>query len=211
MCASAGSRRAISFLRQAALLAIIVAASGCATQRETLTLPDLGGWAARTGFLAGADKFEFAARIGVKTTDDGFNGKLRWIQDGAAFEATVGGPLGVGTVRIEGEGDAVVLTDNDGARTELGDVETDLLLRYGWTIPVSSLRYWALGIPDPEAPAETRFHADGLLASLEQRGWTVIISHYRDGGAGQPMPYRFSASNAGTRVRIVIDKWLFFE
>jgi outer membrane lipoprotein LolB len=193
------------------VLAILVAAGGCATQRDTVALPDLGGWAARTGYLAAADDFEFAARIGVKTADDGFNGKLRWIQQGAAFEATVGGPLGVGTVRIEGEGDAVVLIDNEGARTELRDVETDLLLRYGWTIPVSSLRYWALGIPDPEAPAETRFHADGLLESLEQRGWTVVISSYRDGGAGQPMPYRLSASNADTRVRIVIDKWLFFE
>ena len=210
MCASAGSRRAISFLRQAALLAIIVAASGCATQRETLTLPDLGGWAARTGFLAGADKFEFAARIGVKTTDDGFNGKLRWTQENDSFNATVSGPLGIGTVRIEGEGKSAVLTDKDGVRTELQDVEQDLLYRYGWTIPVKSLRYWALGIPDPATDAQIELNDDDQLARLEQGDWTLKISSYR-AGSGQSMPNRLSAQNSSTRVRIVIDKWKFFD
>ena len=211
MCASVVSRKANERTRHAAAAALLLIAAGCATQRTTAPLPDLDDWAARTAYLAGADDFEYTARIGVSTGTDGFNGKLRWTQSGTGFVATVSGPLGVGTVRIEGTGDAVTLTDNDGLRTELSDVETDLAIRYGWTIPVTSLRYWALGIPDPGTTAATQFHSDGLLARLGQRGWTVAISHYRDAGAGQPMPYRLSVSNADTRVRIVIDKWSFFE
>lgn len=211
MSASGVFLKATELKRHVAAAALLLIAAGCATQRTTTALPDLGDWAARTAFLAGADDFEYTARIGVSSGTDGFNGKLRWTQSGPAFIATVGGPLGVGTVRMEGSGDAVTLTDNDGVRTELRDVETDLVIRYGWTIPVTSLRYWALGIPEPDVPAVTHFQGDGLLARLEQRGWTVAISHYRDGGAGQPMPYRLSVSNADTRVRIVIDKWSFFE
>ena len=75
---------------------------------------------------------------------------------------------------------------------------------------MQSLRYWALGIPDPALPAQTEFDADGQLARLEQRNWTVLITRYRDGG-GQLMPSRLTASNADTRVRVVIDKWLFFD
>ena len=37
---------------------------------------------------------------------------------------------------------------------------------YGWTIPVTSLRFWALGIPDPASPAETEFGDDGQLRKL---------------------------------------------
>ncbi len=88
------------------------------------------------------------------------------------------------------------------------DAELELRQRYGWTIPVASLRYWALGIPDPATPAETVLNADGQLASLRQRDWRVAVSRYRDGG-GQPMPGRLSAENADTRVRLVIDRWVF--
>ncbi|MDX1498301.1 MAG: lipoprotein insertase outer membrane protein LolB [Woeseiaceae bacterium] len=184
-------------------------AAGCATRQSAL-LPELSDWETRQAVLAHADDWEIAGRIGVRTADDGFNGKLRWRQDGDRFTATVGGPLGIGTVRIAGDGDEVVLTDNDGEQTRLGDVEQDLYFRYGWTIPVASLRYWALGIPDPARPAETEFNAAGQLASLAQGGWDVTITHYRE-GAGAELPFRLSAVNGDTRVRIVIDDWFFYD
>lgn len=211
MSVSAASRNPSRPLRPlvaaAAVVSLLVA--GCAS-RPVVQLPDLETWDARTRVLANYDNWEFSARIGVKTSDDGFNGKLRWMQEGDAFRATVGGPLGIGTVRIEGDGQSVVLTDKEGNRTQLRDVEADLQYRYGWTIPVRSLRYWALGIPDPDAPAETEFNDEGQLSNLAQRDWIVAITRYRDGG-GQLMPNRLTASNSGTRVRIVIDDWLFFD
>ena len=51
---------------------------------------------------------------------------------------------------------------------------------------------------------------DGLLSRLEQGGWEVLISRYREGG-GQPMPRILTATNPDTRVRMVVDRWLFFE
>ena len=82
--------------------------------------------------------------------------------------------------------------------------------RYGWTIPVSSLRYWALGIPDPAVPAAvTEVDDNGHLVRLEQGDWIVEISRYSEGG-GQQMPRNLSATNPDTRVRMVIDRWMFF-
>ena len=120
------------------------------------------------------------------------------------------GPLGIGTVRVEGNGDSVVHTDKRGVRTELENAEQDLLHLYGWTIPVASLRYWALGLPDPSAPAQTELNQDQQLENLEQRNWTVNISRYRFSG-GQSMPNLLSATSSETRVRIVFDKWSFFD
>jgi outer membrane lipoprotein LolB len=197
-------RRSTLRLAAVALGAVL---AGCAAPRSAL-LPELGDWNARQQVLVGLDEWEFSGRIAVKTATDGFNGKLRWAQDRDAFAATASGPLGAGAVRIEG-GRSVALTDKDGTRTELDDAELEFRLRYGWTIPVQSLRYWALGVPDPSVSADTQIDENGRLTSLRQRDWSVTFSRYAEGG-GQMMPRVFTAENADTRVRLVIDDWIFF-
>ncbi len=196
--------------RGVGLLATLMMLAGCATMREGVDLPDISSWDARSAVLGNLHEWEFKGRIAVKAGDEGFNGKFNWSQIDERFKATVGGPLGMGTVRIEGSGRAVVLTDKDGVQTVLTDAERELHYRYGWTIPVASLRYWALGIPDPTMAAVTEFDDDGRLARLEQSNWIVEISRYREGG-GQQMPRILSATNPDTRVRMVIDRWLFFD
>ena len=198
-------RRSTLRLAAVALGAVL---AGCAAPRSAL-LPELGDWNARQQVLVGLDEWEFSGRIAVKTATDGFNGKLRWAQDRDAFAATASGPLGAGAVRIEGDGRSVALTDKDGTRTELDDAELEFRLRYGWTIPVQSLRYWALGVPDPSVSADTQIDENGRLTSLRQRDWSVTFSRYAEGG-GQMMPRVFTAENADTRVRLVIDDWIFF-
>jgi len=197
-------------LARIAALAALAALAGCATTPESVNLPDIGTWDERNEVLGNLEDWEFKGRIAVKAGDEGFNGKFNWSQQGDAFSATVGGPLGMGTVRIEGDGQAIVLTDKDGVETALNDAEVELRWRYGWTIPVTSLRYWALGIPDPRLPAATEFDDEGQLVRLEQSEWIVQISRYREGG-GQQMPRILSATNPDTRVRMVIDRWLFLD
>ena len=196
-------------IRYLALIVAMAATAGCAA-RQSLELPDLGDWEQRRYLLEQIDDWEFSGRIGVVAGDDGFNGSLRWAQDGSSFEATVSGPLGIGTVRLEGDEHRVRLTDNDGNVTALNNAEEDLYLRYGWTIPVRSLRFWALGIPDPAQPAHTEFDGEGSLVTLHQGGWTVAISRYGEGG-GQAMPTRLSAENSATKVKLVIHRWSFFD
>ncbi len=212
MCAHAISpQRPESCLWRRAWLALcLIALTGCAAQRPSIDLSDMSTWELRQAVLGGVSDWQFKGRIAVKAGDEGFNGKFNWTQTGDRFSATVGGPLGIGTVRIEGDDRTVVLTDKDGLETVLVDAETELYHRYGWTIPVASLRYWALGIPDPSVVAVTETDASGRLVSLEQGNWLVDISRYRD-SAGQSMPRTLTARNPDTRVRMVIDKWLFFE
>ena len=195
---------------RAALLVTLALLTGCATIPESVDLPDIGSWDERTAVLGEIEAWQFKGRIAVKAGEEGFNGKFDWTQQGEAFSATVSGPLGMGTVRIEGDEQVVTLTDKDGVEAVLQDAEVELRWRYGWTIPISSLRYWALGIPDPGKPSVTEFNDEGNLSRLEQSGWLVEISRYREGG-GQQMPRTLSATNPDTRVRMVIDRWLFFD
>ncbi len=209
MSANVNSLKPSRSVKRLALFCAALLVSGCAS-RQTLQLPEFESWESRTELLSSLRNWELSGRIAVNAGEKGFNGKLRWTQQDDTFEATVSGPLGIGTVRIESDGQSVVHTDKDGVRTELEDAEAELYYRYGWTIPVSSLGYWVLGIPDPSMPAKTKLNSDDQLATLVQGDWTVTISQYRVSG-GQPMPRLLSAHNSNTRVRVVIDKWFFFD
>ena len=190
-----------------ALLTLVALLSGCVTPRS-IELPDLPDWQTRKDLLVGVDEWEFAGRIGVSAGDEGFNGQLWWRQDGIVFRARISGPLGVGTVFINGDRRELTVTDRDGTVTELVDAENELRQMYGWTIPVTSLRFWALGVPDPASPAETEFGEDGQLSKLRQQNWQVEFTQYREGG-GQLMPRRLTAVSDDAKVRLVIDKWTF--
>jgi len=189
------------------LIGLSALIAGCAA-RSSLELPDLPDWESRQEILGRVDQWEFAGRIGVSAGTEGFNGQLWWRQDGVVFRARISGPLGVGTVFINGDRRELTVTDSDGVVTELNDAEAGLRQMYGWTIPVTSLRFWALGIPDPAGPAITEFDADGRLTRLQQRHWQVDIAQYREGG-GQLMPRRLTAVNDDVKVRLVIDRWVF--
>ena len=196
-------------LRRSAAVVLSLLLTACASQ-QGVDLPDIVDWESRQGILGELDQWQFSGRIAVNAHDDGFNGKLRWLQDADKFSATLSGPLGVGTVRIEGAGDSVQITGKDGVTTVLRDVEAELYYRYGWTIPVQSLRYWVLGIPDPRVPSQTEFDELDRVRHMRQRGWEVDIDRYREAG-GQQMPARLVATSNETKVRIIIDKWIFRE
>ena len=205
---NARSRTARTSAGRLGAVVALAALAGCAVERG-VALPPMNDWEARRAVLSDIEDWSFTGRVGVKTGDDGFNGRLRWRQSDDEFEASVSGPLGAGTVQIAGDGQRITVVEKNGDVTELADAEFDLRVRYGWTIPVASLRFWALGIPDPATPADTQFGADGRLERLEQRNWVVDIAQYREGG-GQLMPRRITAVNDDARVRLVIDSWTFY-
>jgi len=197
-------RRRVQILSLLVLAALL---AGCAAT-DSRQLPDLSDWETRKAYLEHTDEWEFAGRIGVSAGSEGFNGKLWWRQDGDVFRARISGPIGIGTIFINGDGPEVTLTERDGTVTELMDAEAELRYRYGWTIPVTSLRFWTLGIPDPSSPADVEFNEEGQMSELSQREWQVTIGQYVDGG-GQAMPRRLTAVSDDIRVRLVIDGWTF--
>ena len=189
------------------IIIAVAGVAGCATT-GSIELPDLDDWETRKIVLEETDEWQFSGRIGVSAGDEGFNGKLWWRQDGVVFRARISGPVGVGTIFINGDGPELTLTERDGTVTELDDAESELRHRYGWTIPVTSLRFWALGIPDPATAAKAGFNESGQMSELSQREWQVTINEYAEGG-GQEMPRRLTATSGNIRVRLVIDDWTF--
>ena len=182
--------------------------AACAPQ-SVRQLPVFTSWEERSQILGDIQDWEFRGRLGVRTADDGFNGKVQWQQQASDYNAQISGPVGIGTLQISGSQDLVRLEDQDGQLTVLTSPEADLEALYGWKLPVNSLRFWALGIPDPKSLATTLVVDErGLLTVLVQNGWRIEYPDYRS-FAGQPMPRRLVATAGDARVVLVFDNWVF--
>ena len=109
------------------------------------------------------------------------------------------GPLGVGGLRLD--------FDSEGAGDEISRLALEQQI--GFVLPVESLRYWMLGVPDPRDTVEEQVASDAArLESLRQKGWTVIFKNYaRVSGADYELPQRIEASRESLRVRLVIEGW----
>jgi outer membrane lipoprotein LolB len=192
-----------SVLRAAAALALLATLTAC---RTTAMLGPAAPWGARRPQLQALAHFDLKGRVAVAAGDNGFNAGLRWLQDGAHSQLTLQGPLGVGGVEISVTGDKLEIInargeqlDRDAARAELA--------RLGFEPPLTSLRYWVLGVPDPGQPGdETLDQAQQRLSALTQAGWHIDYDAYMAVGA-QSLPMRLTLQRDTVRVRLLVNSW----
>lgn len=190
--------------RRLAAAAVLLIAGGCAT------LPpagDAGDWPARREALQALERWSLDGRIAVAAGEDGFSSGFDWVQTGEQADIELSGPMGGSAMNIRVEGDrAVVSVGGQGASAE--DAEA-LLARYfgpDRRLPAGQMRYWLLGVPAPQAPAEETLGRDLRLATLAQSGWQVRFDRYQAVGA-LALPARLEMTTEGLRLRVVVSEW----
>jgi len=131
--------------------------------------------------LTGLPFWELDGRIGVTVDKDAYNGSLTWQQDADDLDFRFRGPLGIGGIRIHGTlGEQVRVKTTRGEEFFLTDLERDLEEKLGWQLPINSLRYWVLGVTDPNYDTAVEVDDNDLLVSLEQENWLVTYDKYMD-------------------------------
>lgn len=193
--------------RIAPVLLLLLALAGCATTRApapaTSTSP---AWEARRDALLALDAWQAEGRIAVNAGREGGSGAFTWKQADDALDFRFRGPVGIGGFRIDGDGERLHLKTTAGDEIELSDPERDLRERYGWSVPLESMRYWMLGIPDPRDEAAETLDAANELILLQQRGWTVEYGAYGSAG-GTSLPRKVTMDGDGVRVRVIVERW----
>jgi outer membrane lipoprotein LolB len=164
------------------------------------------GWEARRAELQHRDQFELRGRVAVAAAGQGFNAKLRWEQTGGQAVLALDGPLGVGGVRVTSEGSNLSVANSRGEQLDSEAARNELSTRLGFEPPISSLRYWVLGVPDPAYPAEETLDADQRLTSLQQDGWQIDYTKYI-AIDGRWLPERMTLQRGDVRVRLIVDAW----
>lgn len=163
-------------------------------------------WEVRRAALQARDKFDLSGRIAVAAAQDGFSAKLRWEQEGARSQLALDGPLGVGGVRITAEGNSLKVTNSRGEQLDSAAARREMTARLGFEPPITSLRYWVQGVPDPAHPADEVLDAEKRLATLQQDGWQVEYTSYQAVG-GQWLPSRLTLKRDDVRVKVLVDGW----
>ena len=192
------SRHPAPVLRCATVLAAMLVAS-CASIRLPMHPAD---WPARLAVLQRSEDWQMQGRAAVVIGTRGWQASVDWRQRGDDTVVHLAGPLGIGASVLRlGKGG---LSVNDAPASP--DGVAVMQQRLGFDLPLSNLRYWLLGVPDPGLPSSLHFNEQGRAAQLTQAGWTVDFLRYRP-FRGDWLPGLLVLTDEGVRVRIVVDRW----
>lgn len=184
---------------------LLLLLAGCAATPELPPVADPSqAWADHQRRLAGVAAWQLGGRIAIRTEDEGWQAGIDWRQQEQAYLIQLTGPLGQGSLRLEGDGRLVTLSSGEDTLVD-EDAEALLYRQMGWRVPLAALRYWALGLPAPGA-AEQELNPQGMLARLHQAGWTIEFRDYVHRGE-LTLPGRLFISNHRAQVRLVVDRW----
>lgn len=190
---------------QTAIFGLVCAAliSSCATLQ-----PDAGqrDYDQRAAELRALSEWRMSGRAAIRTRTDSGTVSMNWRQVGERYRVELRAPWGAGTVRIDGGPGAVRLLTDEGE--EIFAEEPGELLAYytGYDLPLESLRYWLLGVPDPAAEVMIERDANGWPARFVQHGWEIVYRRYGIYD-GQLLPRTLFMNNGEVDVRVAIHGW----
>jgi len=195
-------------LRAALVFAATSTLAACATLtgRAPEGTANEAAWQARLTELDALDSWELSGRVGVATAKDGGSGSLDWKQQGAELSFDFRGPLGAGTVHMEGDTQALHVQSSRGDDFITTDPEQDFTTHLHMPMPVFSMRYWLLGIPDPGAPYSKTVDAHGEPMTLKQRDWAVEYQEFTV-VQGLSLPVRFILTRGDIRIKVAVNEW----
>ncbi len=192
-------------MRRLLYLAMALLATGCASLQQRPVHGEAAElrWAQRSETLAAVQGFSLQGRF---TQVGGSGGNLRWQQRASGqFELQLSGPFGAGAISMTGTTEGVEVRSKEGTQFS-PDPQQWMLEHLGWTLPLDSLRSWALGHPAPGAVEHYELDESGQLILLQQNGWTVRFDRYKAVGS-LALPGRIEAEQDNVQLRLVIDRW----
>lgn len=164
-------------------------------------------WAAHQARLATIDHWSAVGKLGIQSTQDSWSAGLSWNQDGDSYRLRLSGPLGQGLMELRGAPGAVELRTSDDDVYRARTAEDLMQAHAGWRVPLSGLRYWILGRPDPDAGIDGLIlDAGGRLAELRQLGWQIRYQRYAEFD-GVVLPTRLTLENPRLRAKLAVRTW----
>jgi outer membrane lipoprotein LolB len=146
-------------------------------------------------------------RVAVKLDGRGYSARLRWHHDVASDAVWLYSPVGSTIASLVANGDHATLVTAKKETYSSDDVQGLTREVLGWDLPLTGLRHWVLGRPDPEVPVSRMEHDDqSRIRRLTQGGWDVEYVAY----AGDSLlPASMVLRYPDLRMRLIIDGWKF--
>ena len=155
--------------------------------------------------VSAIEKWQLRGKLAVKNSEDSWSASVRWRQEIEDYRIELVGPLGQGSAKINGNGDAITLLTSEGEELYSEDPQSLLSNELGWEIPIKALRYWALGLPAP-GDARQITDDDGRCIYIEQADWTVRLNSYKTVNDLE-LPTKISITRDDAKIKFIIVKW----
>ncbi len=188
-----------------AALSVLIVLTACVSApppRPTAAVP----WPQRRMQLQALSPFQLAGRVAVAAGTEGFSAHLSWDQRGPRTTLQLNGPLGIGGVHVVADAQTLSVETSQGQKLTSDEARAELATKLGFEPPLTSLRYWVLGVPDPTSASVETVGADQRLVALEQDGWHIAYTSYMS-ARGDLLPERFTLQREDVRVRVIVDSW----
>lgn len=146
------------------------------------------------------EQWSFEGRLALTGKNDSWSASISWWHRLDEEKIKLSGPLGQGATIIQLTGDLVTIDRGDDQVQSSTQPEAFINQQLGMFVPVHSLRYWVIGLPEPaSAFIET-------VNGFKQAGWMIEYKQMQPVD-GQPMPHKITVTNELVKLKLVIDQW----
>jgi outer membrane lipoprotein LolB len=183
-------------------LALVVPLTGCSL--FTTAQPEISYSKAVNRELYHLEPWSLDGRVALTGVQDSWTADLAWSHRRDDEQISLSGPLGQGAVKIHLSGETVTVSEGDGKVESSDDPEGFINQRLGMFVPVTSLRYWVLGVPEPERDFEERGNG------FRQAGWTVAFQAMQRVGDWL-LPRKMSVANERVKLKLIINEWILHD
>jgi outer membrane lipoprotein LolB len=193
---------------QLALLGVAVLLGACETTPDVVAVDDPERvFAERLVQLSAVEQWAAVGKLGIQSAKDSWSAGIQWRQSRDTYGIRLTGPLGQGLMELHGGPGLVELHTSDDKVYRARTAEELMQTHAGWRVPLTGLRHWILGRPDPQAPiVALELDPGGRLAELRQLGWVIRFQRYDDFD-GIALPTKLTLENSRVRGKLIVRTW----
>lgn len=186
-------------------LALLILLSSCSTIQKPDTESEPAAQVSENFPLS----WTINGRISVIHETENWYARFNWIQQHQDFQIRFTGPLGETELQISQiDQDTLLKTPSLERRSD--DIEQLVFQETGWQFPVTSLRYWSQGRPDPGMASQVAYNAQQKISNIHQADWHIQYPE-RVSVDGYLLPKKIIVTRQGLKIKIIVTQWLLGE
>lgn len=144
--------------------------------------------------------WRFEGRLAMVDERDSISASISWRHRPEIDEIELSGPLAQGRLQVVVTADSVVIDNGEGRQVYSGRAEEVMAEQLGVDMPVDALRYWVLGVNQPEQEYVE------LTGGFSQNGWSVLFREMQRVDA-EWLPKKVTAEKNKTKIKLIVDQW----
>jgi len=151
-------------------------------------------------YLQEIEYWGLSGRVSVIDKKEAASATLQWRHENKRDSIKLSGLFGLGRTEISLAEKSVEIKSAGKLKKYLGNVDDVVALELGISIPVSALKYWVLGVPDPKERYKE------MAGGFVQRDWRVRYLQMQN-KKGYLMPRKMRVELGEAKLKIIINQW----